>query len=62
VEERSASIYRIEEYLKQGTNKKLAPAFAGFLCGLHFNPEDGGSVLFQNVSGLLQDYTVLNPR
>jgi hypothetical protein len=38
------SIYRDEEYMKQGTNKKQATAFAGFLCGIHFNPEDGGSM------------------
>jgi hypothetical protein len=56
------SIYRVEEYMKQGTNKKQATAFAGFLCGLHFNPEDGGSVFLKNVSGLLPDYSLLHPR
>jgi hypothetical protein len=36
--------------------------FAGYLFGLLFNPEDGGSMFFQNISELLLGYMVLQSR
>jgi hypothetical protein len=36
--------------------------FAGFLLGLHFDPEGGGRVMLQNICELLSEYTVFHPR
>jgi hypothetical protein len=49
----------IEEEANQGTNPSLSVyflAFAGLLCGVLFDPEDGGSVLPQNISALLLNW------
>jgi hypothetical protein len=35
---------------------------AGFLLGLLFDTEDGGSTFLRNMGGLLPDYTALPPR
>jgi hypothetical protein len=45
--------------MKQATSRTL---LAGFLLGLLFDPEDGGSVFLQNVVVLLSDYIALYPR
>jgi hypothetical protein len=37
------------------------PLLAGFVFGLFFDPEVGGSVFLRNVCGLLQDYMALHP-
>jgi hypothetical protein len=39
----------------------LLPISAGFLLGIHFEPEDGGCRFFQ-IIGLSLNYTVLQPR
>jgi hypothetical protein len=36
--------------------------FAGFLLGLHFDPEGGGRVILQKICELLPEYTVFHPR
>jgi hypothetical protein len=48
---------------KSSSNKKLTEnchlLLAYFLIGLPFIPEDGGSIIAQNVTGFLQNYTQL---
>jgi hypothetical protein len=34
---------------------------AGFLSGLFFDPEDGGSAFLPNISEILQDYITVHP-
>jgi hypothetical protein len=40
----------------------LLPAFAGFLLGLLFNPEDGGNIFILQIVRLSANYAVLQPR
>jgi hypothetical protein len=40
----------------------LLPLHAGFFACLLCNPEDGGGIFLCNISGLLPDYVVLEPR
>jgi hypothetical protein len=45
-----------------GYEAPLATCFhAGFLIGLHFDPEDGGDMFLRNVGWLSTDYTALYP-
>jgi hypothetical protein len=48
--------FREEE--RQDPNKQL---HAGFLLGLYFDSEEGGDMLFRNVSRFSTDYTALYP-
>jgi hypothetical protein len=40
---------------------RLQPASAGFLLGIHFDPEDGGDMFLRNI-GLSPIYAALQPR
>jgi hypothetical protein len=42
---------------KPSTSKKSCLHLAGYLLGLFFDPENGGSTLIRNVRELLSDYT-----
>jgi hypothetical protein len=52
-EEYFASNFRVEEYVKQQTNLKMARLGicfrAGFLLSLVFDPKDGGYMVLRNV-------------
>jgi hypothetical protein len=54
LKEHDASIFRAEEARNQQE--------AGSKLGLFSDPEDGGDMFLQNVSGLSMDYVVLYPR
>jgi hypothetical protein len=40
----------------------LPSVFSGYLLGLRFEPEDGGSMFLQNIQELLSDYMALHPK
>jgi hypothetical protein len=42
--------------------KQKASMVSGFMLGLLFNPEDGGSTFLQNVGQLSTHYMVLHPK
>jgi hypothetical protein len=59
-------IFRAEVQAKHKTSLKHWSGFcllhAGFLFGLHFNPEDGGDIFLPNVSWITPEYTMLHSR
>jgi hypothetical protein len=65
-EERSDSIFKVENISREGASRKLGDAcrlrLVGPLPGMLFNPETGSSTFLRNCGEILLDYTASHPR
>jgi hypothetical protein len=61
LEEHIIFIFRVAEQAKQETNMKQAAIKAGFILGLHFDPQDGSDLFFPKVSSLSVGSLALYP-